>query len=116
MNLNYVILCMFLMFLTTYLIRVIPIGFVHRKLENLWIKDFLYYIPFCVLSAMTFPDVLYSTTATGTVPHISMSALIATIVALLMSWRERGLVLVAVVAVLVAIAVEIGIPYAMSIF
>lgn len=105
---------MFLMFLTTYLIRVIPIGFVRRKLENLWIQDFLYYIPFCVLSAMTFPDVFYSTSAAGTEPHVSLSAVIATIVALLMAWRERGLVLVAIVAVAVAILVEIGIPYLLA--
>jgi branched-subunit amino acid transport protein len=101
---------MFLMFLTTYLIRVIPIGFVRRKLENEWIQDFIYYIPFCVLSAMTFPDVLYSTTATGMEPHISLSAVIATVVAIIMSWRKRGLVAVAIVAVLVAIAVELLLP------
>lgn len=110
MNQSYVAIGMLLMFLTTYLIRVIPIGFVHRKLENQWIQDFLFYIPFCVLSAMTFPDVLYSTSAAGTTPHISLSAVIATIVALLLAWREKGLVLVAVVAVIVAIAVEIFVP------
>lgn len=108
---NYVIICMFLMFLTTYLIRVIPIGFVRKKMENLWIQDFIYYIPFSVLSAMTFPDVLYSTTATGTEPHISLSAIIATLVALVMAWRKRGLVLVAIVAVVVAIAVEMILAY-----
>lgn len=107
---NYVIVCMFLMFLTTYLIRVIPIGFVRRKMENEWVKDFLYYIPFCVLSAMTFPDVLYSTSAAGTEPHISVSAAIATAVAIIMSWRNRGLVRVALVAVLVAIIVELAMP------
>jgi branched-subunit amino acid transport protein len=102
---------MFLMFLTTYLIRVIPIGFVRKKMENLWIQDFIYYIPFSVLSAMTFPDVFYSTTATGSEPHISLSAVIATLVALVLAWRKRGLVLVAIVAVLVAIAVELVLPY-----
>lgn len=107
---NYLYICMFLMFLTTYLIRVIPIGFVRRKMENLWIQDFIYYIPFCVLSAMTFPDVLYSTTATGVEPHISVSAVVATVVALILAWRRRGLVLVALVAVLVAIAVELLMP------
>ena len=107
---NYVTICMFLMFLTTYLIRVIPIGFVRKKMENLWIQDFLYYIPFCVLSAMTFPDVLYSTSAAGTEPHITLSAVIATAVAIIMSWRKRGLVAVAIVAVLVAIAVELLLP------
>ena len=108
---NYLYICMFLMFLTTYLIRVIPIGFVRKKMENLWIQDFIYYIPFSVLSAMTFPDVLYSTTATGSEPHISLSAVIATLVALVLAWRKRGLVLVAIVAVLVAIAVELVLPY-----
>lgn len=107
---NYVIVCMFLMFLTTYLIRVIPIGFVRKKMENLWIQDFIYYIPFSVLSAMTFPDVLYSTTATGAEPHISVSAVVATVVAIIMAWRKRGLVEVAIVAVLVAIAVELLLP------
>ena len=110
MNQSYVAVGMLLMFLTTYLIRVIPIGFVHRKLENKWIQDFLFYIPFCVLSAMTFPDVLYSTNTAGTIPHISLSAVIATIVALFLAWREKGLVLVAIVAVIVAIAIELFVP------
>ena len=110
---TYLAICMFLMFLTTYLIRVIPIGFVRRKLENEWIQDFIYYIPFCVLSAMTFPDVLYSTTATGVEPHITVSAVIATAVAVIMAWRKRGLVAVALVAVLVAIIVELALPVLM---
>ena len=111
---NYIIVCMFLMFLTTYLIRVIPIGFVRKKMENEWIQDFIYYIPFCVLSAMNFPDVLYSTTATGVEPHITVSAVIATAVAVIMAWRKRGLVAVALVAVLVAIIVELALPVLMT--
>ena len=46
---------------------------------------------------MTFPDVLYSTTATGAEPHISISAVVATVVALILAWCKRGLVLVAIV-------------------
>ena len=107
---NYLYICMFLMFLTTYLIRVIPIGFVRKKMENLWIQDFIYYIPFSVLSAMTFPDVLYSTTPAGaTTPHFT-SAAIATMVAIVMAWKNRGLVRVALVAVLVAVIVELLLP------
>lgn len=103
-------ICMVIMALTTYLIRLIPIGFVRKKLENEWIKDFLFYIPFCVLSAMTFPDVIYSTTPTGaTTPHFA-SASIATMVAIVMAWKNRGLVQVALVAVLVAIIVELLLP------
>lgn len=107
---TYLAICMFLMFLTTYLIRVTPIGFVRKKMENLWIQDFIYYIPFCVLSAMTFPDVFYSTSAAGTEPHVTVSAVVATAVAIIMAWRKRGLVAVAIVAVLVAIIVELALP------
>ncbi|MBO7491550.1 MAG: AzlD domain-containing protein [Bacteroidales bacterium] len=108
---KYPIICMFLMFLTTYLIRVIPIGFVRKKLQNEWIQDFLFYIPYCVLAAMTFPYVFYSTSATGTEPHISLSAVLATMVALLLAWRNKGLLRVAIVAVLVAILVELSLTY-----
>ncbi|MCR4680365.1 MAG: AzlD domain-containing protein [Bacteroidales bacterium] len=103
-------ICMLIMALTTYLIRVIPIGFVRTRLENEWVQDFLFYIPFCVLSAMTFPDVLYSTTPAGaTTPHFT-SAAIATMVAIVLAWKDKGLVRVALVAVLVAIIVELLLP------
>ncbi len=98
------------MALTTYLIRVIPIGFVRTKLENEWIQDFLYYIPFCVLSAMTFPDVLYSTTPTGAPSPHFVSAAIATMVAIVLAWKDKGLVRVALVAVLVAVIIEMLLP------
>ena len=109
-SLQNVAIAMLIMALTTYLIRVIPIGFVRRKLDNEWIQDFLYYIPFCVLSAMTFPDVLYSTTPAGaTSPHF-VSAAIATMVAIVLAWKDRGLVRVALVAVLSALIVELLLP------
>ena len=109
-SLENVAICMVIMALTTYLIRVIPIGFVRRKMENEWVQDFLYYIPFCVLSAMTFPDVLYSTTPAGaSSPHF-VSAAIATMVAIVLAWKDRGLVRVALVAVLTALIVELLIP------
>ena len=39
----------------TYLIRVIPFVLINKKIENRFINSFLYYIPYTVLSAMTFP-------------------------------------------------------------
>lgn len=92
--------------LTTYFIRATPIVAFQKKIENLWVQDFIYYIPFCVLAAMTFPDVFYSTTPAGEEsPHL-LSGIIATIVALILAWRENGLVAVAIWAVVAAIAVE----------
>jgi branched-subunit amino acid transport protein len=71
----------------------------HHKLENRWFKDFMFYIPFCVLAAMTFPDVIYSTKSLT-------SGVVATVVALIMSWRKRDLLTVAIGAVLAAVLVE----------
>ncbi|MCQ2272041.1 MAG: AzlD domain-containing protein [Bacteroidales bacterium] len=87
------------MALTTYCIRVTPMALFHRKLENQWFKDFMFYIPFCVLAAMTFPDVLYSTKSLT-------SGIVATAVALIMSWRRRDLLVVAIGAVLAAVLTE----------
>lgn len=87
------------MALTTYAIRVTPMAIFHRKLENRWFKDFMFYIPFCVLAAMTFPDVIYSTKSLT-------SGIVATVVALIMSWRKRDLLTVAIGAVLAAVLVE----------
>lgn len=87
------------MALTTYAIRVTPMAIFHRKLENRWFKDFMFYIPFCVLAAMTFPDVIYSTKSLT-------SGVVATVVALIMSWRKRDLLTVAIGAVLAAVLVE----------
>lgn len=87
------------MALTTYAIRVTPMAIFHRKLENRWFKDFMFYIPFCVLAAMTFPDVIYSTKSLT-------SGIVATVVALIMSWRKRDLLTVAIGAVAAAVLVE----------
>lgn len=87
------------MALTTYAIRVTPMAVFHRKLENRWFKDFMFYIPFCVLAAMTFPDVIYSTKSLT-------SGIVATVVALIMSWRKRDLLTVAIGAVAAAVLIE----------
>ncbi len=95
------------MALTTYFIRVTPLALFNKKLESQWIKDFMYYIPFCVLSAMTFPDVLFSTKSLT-------SGIIATVVALLLSWRKHSLVTVALAAVIAAVIVELAMPYILA--
>ncbi|MEG1556237.1 MAG: hypothetical protein RR356_05880, partial [Bacteroidales bacterium] len=62
--------------------------------------------PFCVLAAMTFPDVFYSTTPPeAESPHF-FSGIAATQVALILSWKEHGLVTVALWSVVTAIAAE----------
>lgn len=53
----------------TYLIRMLPLVLIKKKIENRFILSFLHYIPYAVLSVMTIPAVFYATgnTLTATV-------------------------------------------------
>lgn len=73
----------------TYLVRVVPFILINKKIENRFINSFLYYIPYTVLAAMTFPAILY---ATGNV----VSAVAGLLVAIVISFRGRSLIIVAV--------------------
>ena len=42
---------------STYLIRVIPFIAITEKINNSFVRSFLYYIPYAVLTAMTIPAV-----------------------------------------------------------
>ena len=76
------------MAVTTYLIRAVPFVAVRGKIRSRFINSVLYYIPFAVLSAMTFPAIFY---ATGDI----MSASVGTAVALLMAYFDLPLIVVA---------------------
>ena len=53
------ILYITVMAFVTYLIRVIPLTFFRKKIENPYIQSFLYYVPYTCLTAMTFPAIFY---------------------------------------------------------
>ena len=89
----YVLLLVFVMALVTYLIRMIPFVFFRKRITSRFINSLLYYVPYAVLSAMTFPAIFY---ATGNV----ISATVGTVVALIASMSKRSLVVVASLAVL----------------
>ena len=80
-----------IMALSTYLIRAVPFALVRRKIENRFLRSFLYYIPYAVLTAMTFPAVLF---AAGNVAAASVGFAVAILFAL---WG-KGLTTVAVAA------------------
>lgn len=82
---------LFLIAGSTYLIRAIPFVLVKKKLENRFIRSFLYYIPYAVLTAMTIPAAFYAT------DHI-LSAAIGIVVAIVLALRKKSLTTVAVFA------------------
>ena len=77
----------------TYLIRMIPLVFFRKKITSTYLKSLLYYIPYAVLSAMTFPYIFYSTGNLWT-------ALIGTAVALVAATCKRSLLTVAILSCL----------------
>lgn len=76
---------------STFLIRAIPFVLVKKKIENIYIRSFLTYIPYAVLTAMTLPAILYATESLW-------SAAIGLLAAVMMSVFGFGLMPVAVVA------------------
>lgn len=84
----------------TYLIRVIPFVLINKKIENKFINSFLYYIPYAVLSAMTFPAILY---ATGSI----ISAAAGLLAAIFIAYKGKGLLVVAIGACTAVLAVEL---------
>ena len=88
----------------TYLIRMLPLVLMKKKITNRFVLSFLHYIPYAVLTVMTVPGILYSTS------YIS-SALIGFIAAVLLAYFKRSLIVVAAGASLTVLIVELLIPY-----
>ena len=84
---------LFVMASVTYLVRMIPLVLVRRKIENIYVRSFLYYIPYSVLSVMTFPAIFFST---GSI----VSATVGTFVAVLLSYFKKSLITVAALSAL----------------
>ena len=84
----------------TYLIRMLPLTLVRRKIENKFLRSFLYYVPYAVLSAMTVPAIFYSTDGI-------ISALVGCAVAVVLAYLRRSLLTVAASAVATVFITEL---------
>ena len=83
----------------TYLIRMIPFAFFSKKIESRFIRSFLHYVPYAVLSAMTFPAIFFST-------DNIITATCGTLVALVLAFFNRSLTTVAVAAAVTVLVVS----------
>ena len=92
------------MAVTTYLIRMIPFVLFDKKISNKRVKAFFDYIPYTVLSAMTFPTIL---NCTGSL----VSAVAGAATALILAFCKRSLLLVAIGACAATLLVELLLKY-----
>lgn len=79
------------MALVTYLVRVIPFTVFRKKIRSRFLKSFLYYIPYAILSAMTIPAIFYST---GNM----ITAAVGTVIAVVLAYLDLPLIIVALAA------------------
>jgi branched-subunit amino acid transport protein len=93
MDIKKAFLAVVLMALVTYLPRVLPIAVFRKEIKSKYIKSFLTYVPYAVLGALTFPDIFYSTGSLAT-------AVCGTITALILAYYGKGLVIVALGAII----------------
>lgn len=79
----------FTMALTTYLIRMLPMTIFRKPIRSRFLRSFLHYVPYACLTAMTFPAILTSTASV-------ISGVAALVVAVVLAYRGRSLIVVAV--------------------
>lgn len=85
---------------TIYAIRVLPLTLIRRRIQNRFIRSFLYYVPYVTLAVMTFPAIL---NATGSV----WSAWAALLAGILLAWCGASLLQVSVAACAVVFVLEL---------
>ena len=97
--------CIFVMALITYLIRLLPMTLFRKPIRNRFVRSFLYYVPYACLTAMTFPAILSSTASI-------LSGAAALAIGVLLALRNQPLIVVSIGASVAFLLVE----WIMSVF
>jgi len=87
------------MALITYLIRMLPLTMFRKKIENNYINSFFAYIPYAVLGAMTFPEILYSSES-------MLAGFSGMITAVFLAFKNKSMLTVSLAACAVVFVVE----------
>ena len=88
--------------ISTYLIRTIPFVLVKNQIQNRFVRSFLHYIPYAVLTAMTIPAIF---TATDSI----ISAVAGFVVAVILALKGKSLTVVALLSCVTVYLVELAI-------
>lgn len=83
----------------TYLIRMLPLVLLKKKITNRFVLSFLYYIPYAVLAVMTVPAIFTSTSE-------PLAAILGFLAAGILAYFEKSLLTVAACACLVVFVAE----------
>ncbi len=84
----------------TYLIRVLPLTLIRREIRNVFVRSFLYYVPYVTLAVMTFPAIAQAT-------QHPLAGLFALVVGIVLAWFGAGLFQVSVLCCVVVFIAEL---------
>lgn len=84
----------------SFLIRVLPMTLIRKKIENRFIRSFLYYVPYVTLTVMTVPAIIFATSSV-------IAGVLALIVGVFMAWKGANLIQVASTCCLIVFIVEL---------
>ena len=102
---TYFLLYLAVMAGVTYLIRMLPLALVKKKISNRFLLSFLYYMPYAVLAVMTVPAIFY---ATGS----PLSAAVGFVTAVVLAYWRRSLLTVAACSSLGVLFCDLVLVYA----
>ncbi len=74
--------------LVSYVIRVLPLTLLRRPLKSVFLRSFLYYVPYVTLAVMTFPAIVQATDQLT-------AGVAALLVGTLIAWKKGSMVTVA---------------------
>ncbi len=90
----YAIICIIIMCVATYIPRALPICLINKEIKSTFIKSFLYYVPYAVLSSLTFPAIFYTC-------NNMYIALVGTMTAIILSFLKQKMIIVVIATVLI---------------
>ena len=74
--------------LVSYVIRVLPLTLLRRPLKSVFLRSFLYYVPYVTLAVMPFPAIVQATDQLT-------AGVAALLVGTLIAWKKGSMVTVA---------------------
>lgn len=99
MNYQNILIITVIAAIVMYLMRMVPLVFCKGKIKNKFLRSFLSYVPFAVLTSMTIPEAFNAT------PNVVAST-VGIVVSVILAYFGQGLLTVSVSATAVAILVN----------
>lgn len=85
---------------TTFAIRVLPLTLIRKKIENRFLRSFLYYVPYVTLAVMTFPAIIESTQS-------EIAGIAALVIGIITAWMGVSMFKVAICCCVLVFILEL---------